>query len=120
MITGTGILLGAGAFMVAAIGQITWRMQKVELNDNAWYIWVALGSNPTDRCLALDGRILLGRNIEVFPMHPNCQCGLFEADPVWIAKMILDGEAVEVDGELKFTSTNLTELKEYAKIQNAD
>ena len=118
MISGLAIL--GGLFIAGAIDHILWKSAQQKLDNNAWYIWLALGDNPCPRCLELDGKILQGKNIPAFPTHPACRCGLFEADPEWIIQMTLTGEAINENGVLRFTSSNLTDLKAYGNMQSAN
>ena len=107
------IALGiAGFFAAEALDHILWKLAQVRINDTSWYVWIAWGDNPCHKCLVLDGRILLGKDIPVFPLHPACQCGLYEIDAEWLVKCVLVGDATNTSDKLEFTPSNLTELKE--------
>jgi len=80
------------------------KMNKSEFVDSGWYIWVNDYTSDylCDECKALDGRIFRGKDIPRHPLHFSCRCSVYEADPEFVLKAILEGRTIEKNGELRF------------------
>jgi len=113
------ILLIAGIYVAQGMDSLmTKSLQgKNKLEEDKWYAWIATGDNPCPTCAAHDGKILQGKNISPFPPHAGCKCYLVELDQEALFSELLNGEAIEENGEIKFVSNDLTEIKKFVSLK---
>ena len=106
-----------GIFIEQSARYISWKFGQEKFCGSSWYVWIALGDNPCQKCLELDGKVLQGKNISNYPMHPFCRCGIFEVHENWVAEQTMSENIVVIDGDLEFTEQSLTKLKEYGRMK---
>ena len=92
---------------------------KVRLDNNAWYLWLVYCQDTACKdCLELDGKVLLGKNIPTFPLHPNCRCGCLEVEAECLTEMVLQSKIKTIKNGFLLSPEDLTVAKSVARISH--